>query len=165
MYHPFKKLIEANRQTGTTTALIRAVRETKGYLIVGNEYIKKAKLSDNKDLVGHIFSIHEVETGKLYGLVPGTLFFDTDAIWLLTNTIDRSQIGDGYSPPKIEAINEDGYAAKCDKQINVKLTDEDIQTIKGINADFFENEASSSMLARCILRRGFQFYKKMKESF
>lgn len=58
----------------------------------------------------------------------------------------------------------DGYASKRDQQINVKLTDEDLRDIDNINAHFFEGEASRSMLGRIILRKGIQFYKKLKDN-
>jgi hypothetical protein len=60
----------------------------------------------------------------------------------------------------------DGYARAFDgygnnKQLNIKLTEEDMKEINEINKLFFENEASLSMLGRIILRKGFQAYKKL----
>lgn len=34
--------------------------------------------------------------------------------------------------------------------------------IKEINKDFFENEASNSMLGRILIRKGIQWYKELK---
>lgn len=58
----------------------------------------------------------------------------------------------------------DGYAGNYTKQINVKLTEEDNKEIHDINGDFFEGEASNSMMGRILLRKGIQFYKKLRNS-
>ena len=55
----------------------------------------------------------------------------------------------------------DGYGGEknsFNQQLNIKLTEEDMQKIKEINAKFFENEASSSMLGRILVRKGIAFY-------
>lgn len=62
--------------------------------------------------------------------------------------------------------NTDGYVSgKHTVQLNVKLTKEDEVDVKNINADFFEGEASNSMLGRILLRKGIQFYKKLRMNF
>ncbi len=50
-------------------------------------------------------------------------------------------------------------------QMNVKLTETDVADIKQINDDFFEGEATNSMLGRVLLRKGIFFYKKLREKF
>lgn len=62
---------------------------------------------------------------------------------------------DGYWTPS----NQDGYVKE---QLNVKLTELDMLQIKEINNNFFENEASNSMLGRILIRKGIQWYKELK---
>lgn len=60
----------------------------------------------------------------------------------------------------------DGYQSPTYKQqINIKLADSDVNDMQSINQDFFEGEATNSMLGRILLRKGIQFYKKLKEKF
>lgn len=47
-------------------------------------------------------------------------------------------------------------------QLNVKLTEEDMKSLAEINKEFFEDEASNSMLGRILIRKGISFYKKLK---
>jgi hypothetical protein len=176
----FKRLIEGNRRAGTSTALIKTVKEVGGYLIVGNMNSKHDKLKINPELAPHIFTYYEVEQGKCLGVEPGPIFFDTDCVWQLITKkekmeqkpeiIRESYLSDGYQLDINTALRNielglglDGY--KNSKQINVKLTEDDVGNIDNINRDFFENEASNSMMGRILLRKGIQFYKKLRDSF
>ncbi len=72
--------INRNRQTGTTTALVRCMDTYVGYLIVGSEYEVdriKDKYSHLKD---NVFSIRKVIEGGCRGLTSGRVFFDTTAV-------------------------------------------------------------------------------------
>jgi hypothetical protein len=72
--------INRNRQTGTTTALVRCMDTYVGYLIVGSEYEVdriKDKYSHLKD---NVFSIRKVIEGGCRGLSSGKVFFDTTAV-------------------------------------------------------------------------------------
>ncbi len=76
-----------------------------------------------------------------------------------------------YQKPIIIMDNEfvsDGYHTadynKNNKQLNVKLTAEDKKEIDSINKDFFEGEATDSMMGRVLLRKGIQFYNKLRNS-
>jgi hypothetical protein len=164
----FKRLIEANRQMGTSTALIQTVKNVGGYLIVSNYDNKNRKLKLYPELKGHIFTCQEIERGSCLGAEPGPIFFDTDAIWGL---ITRKEALD--TKPTVIMLSEntdDGYRntddgySKNSEQLNIKLSKEDMQNVKDINAEFFEGEASSSMMGRILLRKGIQFYKKLRDS-
>lgn len=58
-------------------------------------------------------------------------------------------------------IFKDGYGNHV-KQLNIKLTEKDISTIKEINKEFFDNEISDSTLGRILLRRGIKSFNKIK---
>lgn len=86
-----------------------------------------------------------------------------DAMVKLTD-FARSLSDDGYGPLVTDDFS-DGYNTKHTKQLNVKMTEEDSKDIQNINRDFFEGEATNSMLGRVLLRKGIQFYKRLKENF
>lgn len=259
-----KEFMEAHRQTGNTTELLKLVSETKGYLIVADAGCKWSICKNNPDFIyaNLILTLDDIEMGDWKNDKKlRTAFFDNSAIIILMSkpeplayikidnkdykptfkdleawksvfeeaqhdkdfkifthegvTIDRltslqmnSQgdlelntkdpltldsklilaINDGYQP-----ASQDGYVLTWDsnsatwytqelpinkenappsldigskkQQMNVKLTDADVQDIKAINDDFFEGEASNSMLGRILLRKGIFFYKKLREKF
>lgn len=181
-----KNFIEKNRQTGTTTQLIKLIRSNHGYLIVANQGRKELLLKDNPDLVNNIITVHDIKNDKCVGLDAKPIFFDTDAICVIINTCKSapentvsyvevdSSFAKGNRPTfaDIEAWKEVFEDAAKDKdffvithnnrQLNVKLTDDDTADIAAINKKFFEDEASNSMLGRILIRKGIQFYKNFK---
>jgi len=60
---------------------------------------------------------------------------------------------DGYW----SSSHQDGYVKE---QLNVKLSEQDMEQIREINREFFENEASNSMLGRILIRKGIKFYQE-----
>lgn len=48
------------------------------------------------------------------------------------------------------------------KQINVKLTEEDMRHINDINRDFFDKEITTSTLGRILLRKGIKLFRNSK---
>jgi hypothetical protein len=186
--HAFKQFIEGNRQTGSTTALVKAAIEAKGDIVVSNMDIASKLTKTHPEMRGHIYTYMDIQNGAWRGNKERPIFFDTSVIWDLVSAQERAAkrpvvIGlchscgyDGYLPmddaPKFGGRAEiggdaiDGYAAgKHTVQFNVKLTKEDEIDVKNINADFFEGEASNSMLGRILLRKGIQFYKKLRMNF
>jgi len=162
--HYIKEFIEANRQTGTTTALVKAVRETNGYLITGNYEMKWKLLKQYPDIKERILALSDLESYHWKGSPKGPVFFDTEAIPYRQTSTDcykpASKALDGYS------ITTDGYKdgySLNTRQINVKLTEDDVKDVNDINKSFFENEASNSMIGRILLRKGIAFYKKLMD--
>lgn len=120
---------------------------------------------------------------------------DKDAVWKEAFDSDQDfkghpyrdslpNIKDGYDKFRQSTYSIDGYIHQFDgyslnwvpdaiskekeekkSQINIKLTETDVQDIKSINEDFFEGEATNSMLGRILLRKGIFFYKKLREKF
>lgn len=166
-----KNLIEYNRQVGTTTALIAAALESNGTLVVRTEYSKSKIKNLCHPRPIKILTLYEVDAGSAMGLATGPLFFDTDAIWAMAHRDDSK---DGYTSPtdgyvhlhnlvkSLGTPGADGYQQDHSEQFNVKLTKEDTAQIKEINKDFFENEASNSMMGRILIRKGIQFFKNLK---
>lgn len=166
-----KNLIDYNRRAGTTTALITATLVANGTLVV-RSHLAKSKIEN----LCHprpikILTMHEIESGRAMGLKTGPLFFDTDAIFaIVQDTKDGyASTSDGYAQlfNTIKSIDNamkgiDGYQQDHSEQFNVKLTKEDTTQIKEINKDFFENEASNSMMGRILIRKGIQFFKNLK---
>ncbi len=207
-----KSFIESNRQTGSTTALVKAVMETDGILVVGNLGIKSAILKNHRELKdSNVVTCGQINRGLLKGVKrPAAIFFDATAILEIINregmTIDdlhnlKREIALGQidrqpltvvkvsGNPTFEDLNtwrEVFEEASKDKdfkvftheaieveripygkqenkhQLNVKMTEDDAKAMEEINKDFFEGEATNSMLGRIILRKGIAFYKKLK---
>ena len=63
---------------------------------------------------------------------------------------------DGYTTQ----ILEDGYCYT--RQLNIRITNEDLEAIKHINNTLFEGECTNSMLGRMLIRKGIQWYKNLK---
>lgn len=154
------------RRAGTTTALSRLAVEVKGYLIVSSIDMKKSILKNNSDIKeSQVFTLSDVSQGKLLGLPIAPIFFDNDVVarmCLDTEKITsnlKTNYYDGYG-----CLESEQYSSKpvYTSQLNVKLTEEDMRNITEINKDFFEDEASNSMLGRILLRKGIAFYKKIK---
>lgn len=70
-----------------------------------------------------------------------------------------------YDGVKMNWANTEETKESKKSQMNVKLTETDVIDIKQINDDFFEGEATNSMLGRVLLRKGIFFYKKLREKF
>ena len=61
-------------------------------------------------------------------------------------------------------IEKNNKNSKFENQINIKITAEDSKEIEKINDDFFEGEMPDATLGRVLLRKGIQFYKKLKDN-
>jgi hypothetical protein len=55
------------------------------------------------------------------------------------------------------AIQSDGYTHSF--QIGIRITGEDMEKLNKINREFFDNEITSSTLARILMRRGMKTFK------
>lgn len=84
-----------------------------------------------------------------------------DGYWVESGVLlDGYNVTDGYvSNLQYFAV---GPRPIYTNQLNIKLTEEDIKHMAEINKEFFENEASNSMLGRILLRKGIAFYTKLK---
>ncbi len=81
-----KRFIESNRQTGSTTALVKAAIETNGYLIVGNLGCKNAICRNHPKLnKNNVFTCAEIERGANMGRLAGAVFFDATAVLEMQN--------------------------------------------------------------------------------
>lgn len=163
-------LINSSRQQGTTTLLIGAMyANPKALLIVDNLQNEHLIKKQHPTLRDRILTLEDI--GRIKGY-RGPLLFDTTAISALLNEKEEPtkmktvmSFTDGYCKPINEYVLQtvtDGYGAKNEVQLNVKMTKEDENHMKDINQSFFENEASSSMLGRILLRKGIEFFKKLK---
>lgn len=135
-----ERLAETPRHSGyDTPGIERAI----AYLESLNEQISKTM---RLDLEGEINAseISEVRTQIETGISKLRERF---------NKVNKHTEVEGYT---------DGYSSKNTKQMNIKMTEEDAKDIAEINQLFFEGEAPNSMLGRILLRKGIQFYKKMK---
>lgn len=199
--HAFKQYIENNRQTGTTTALVKIAIEVKGDIVVGNMNDKNRLLKQYPELhQEHVYTCAEINNLTWNGHKPSPIFFDTDAIWqLLTNVQRAPPLPWSKSPVVIEnctfanpnekvilSSEADGTATiaggitmkgnviidgsltvndnkdhKNDEQLNIKLTKTDDADIEQIRTDFFEGEASRSMVGRFLIRKGIRWYKNL----
>ena len=54
----------------------------------------------------------------------------------------------------------DGY--HHEKQLNIKLTELDMNDILDIKQEFFDNEITNSTLGRILIRRGIKSFKNLK---
>ena len=211
-----RSFIESNRQAGSTTALVKAVIETNGILVVGSMGCKSAILKNHRELKdSNVVTYHQIERGLLKGIKrPAAIFFDATAILAMLDnqkmTVDDLQkLKKEIALGQIAQESEDGLTlvrvggnptaedlntwrevfeeASKDKdfkiftheaieveripygtkdahkrQLNVKMTEDDAKAMEEINKDFFEGEATNSMLGRIVLRKGMAFYKKLK---
>ncbi len=71
----------ANRQTGSTTALVKIAIETNGYLIVGSKAIANCLIQKHPALnPERVLSIQEIRKGS-WSFDPAPVFIDTTAVW------------------------------------------------------------------------------------
>lgn len=77
----------------------------------------------------------------------------------MNTKVNVNVVMDGYC---LDGYQKDGYASAVTNQLNIRLTDEDMVQIKKINKEFFEDEASNSMIGRILIRKGIQFFKNLK---
>ena len=174
------QFIEQNRQTGTTTALLKLAIETNGYLIVSTHEIRNHlynKMNDNDRLSCRIITLNELKSVSFRGInmKKAPVYFDTDAVLMIKNDVNVinnvcnsiTVTDDGIKIDSDKSITITGNTildkenSQFDKQINVKLTDNDMKEINFINSNFFENEASNSMIGRILLRKGIAYFKNM----
>lgn len=164
-------------------------------LVVGNLSQKHALGKSHRLLSDRILTVSQIKGGGHRGMRGPLLFDTTAIISLIKpekekvvpdnlsitknslsdaleqlvayNKANFPNAADGYvlSTDFKTFTHEDGYVVKNDKQLNVKMTEEDLKDIQNINRDFFEGEATNSMLGRVLLRKGIQFYKRLKEKF
>ncbi len=77
--------INKNRQTGTTTALVRTIDSYGGYLIVGSEYEAGRIVEQYPYLKDKVFSVRQIKGKACRGLPSKRIFFDTTAIYEIMN--------------------------------------------------------------------------------
>lgn len=178
MSNAIYQFIKSNRQSETTSALVNAVKENGGYLIVGTAEQANQIWKEHPELEnGVVFTKQNFLSNNFRGWPPAPLFFDTSFIqelireqifcdgdnpsfWMDVNkTYGYHPVTDGYKTDGYHPIT-DGYGVN-NKQINVKLTEDDVKDVNFINNMFFEGEASNSMIGRILLRKGISFYKKL----
>ena len=178
IYTYLSKFIEQNRQAGTTTALLKLAIETNGYLIVSKHDIRNHlynKMNDNDRLSCRIIPLDELKSVSFrdINMKKAPVYFDTDVVLMIHNNVMNNVCNnitvtdDGIKIDSDKSITITGNTildkenSQFDKQINVKLTDNDMKEINFINNNFFENEASNSMIGRILLRKGIAYFKNM----
>jgi hypothetical protein len=126
--------ISRNRQTGTTTALVRLLDNCIGYLIVGSEHEAdriKDKYSHLKD---NVFSIRKVISGGCCGLASGRVFFDTTAVYEI---LSRQEELIRINKEALEEVEKIG-AAKSEilsrQEELVKITKEALEELENVGA-------------------------------
>lgn len=146
---PIRKFIEANRQTGSTTTLVKTVIQEDGILVVSHSQMKNRLLEKHNDIGlrdHHVYTTFELST--LSGFPTGKkVFVDTDVVFSLTPAPE----GIETSKPKND---------KLEFQLNVRLTGRDLERLKLLNDAKFDGEASDALVARQALRRGMDEIEK-----
>lgn len=171
-----KQFIEANRQTGSTQALIENIIDGGGYLVVANQAARHIILTRHPQLQDQILTIEEIQVGKARGISNSRVFFDTPVLMsyslvenspLVQENIDKFECRNLHHiahPEATEALNEEkGSRDSKEFQINVKLTEKDNSEIQAINKAIFAGEASGSMLGRLLMKKGMEFYSAIRK--
>lgn len=163
-----KAYIDNNRRGGTTTALVRAALANDATIVVASHENKTKILYHLSSYLGYDINQEEAKKLKIItiyqldkeiGKTKGPIFFDTDVISIMATRISNEVNLDGY----YQFSQDANLNKECKEQFNIKLAKDDIEQIDEINADFFEKEASHSMLGRILIRKGIQWYKSLKQ--
>jgi len=80
-YEGLTRFMVANRQTGSTTALVKAAVESDGYLIVGSTAVARNIAKQHPEInKQRILTIQKVRSGK-WEFDPRPVFIDATAVW------------------------------------------------------------------------------------
>lgn len=166
--------IGKRRMTGNTTALANAAIASGAFLVVANYQQRINVIKRFPELNGRVFSLSRLEV-EMRGVKAAPILFDNEVIHQLCSEPKQEEMvenADGSISYLINSfINQEdikNLTGKISKepvkqQLNVKLTETDVQELAEINDSFFEGEATNSMIGRLVLRKGIAAYKKLKE--
>jgi hypothetical protein len=107
--------INKNRQTGTTTALVRTIDSYGGYLIVGSEYEAGRIVEQYPYLKDKVFSVRQIKGEACRGLPSGRLFFDTTAISEIMNHQEELV---KITREALDELSYEGIGGKLDVKFN-----------------------------------------------
>ena len=95
--------IDQNRQTGSTTQLIKNI-ENGGYLVVVNNRYYDRWVGEYPHLKSNIFTLDQVAKGRCRGLPRAKLFFDTNT--MIAYFLQKDDFTNKLSHQKDDLINE-----------------------------------------------------------
>ncbi len=145
----FREFIEHNRQTGSTTIAIESALKHNAYFIVINHMQKQ--LYNKKYPHLKIYTIYELESGRFVGNDKCPIIIDPSVVFQLCSEFD-----DKPEPSKEIITNQ-----PLNNQVNVKLSDDQLNSVKELNNEIFEGTASLSNIVRLLIVKGLKYYKEI----
>lgn len=144
-----RDFIEHNRQTGSTTIAIESALKHGAYYIVTN-YSQK-QLYNKKHPHLKIFTVTELESERFVGYDKCPVIIDPSVIYQLCCGLEYTA-----KHPVDITINQ-----PLNNQVNVKLSDDQLNSVKELNNEIFEGTASLSNIVRLLIVKGLKYYKEI----
>jgi hypothetical protein len=136
-----RDIVDACRQRGSSTELIRAAATCDGTIIVLSQGIKLTleHLMSKLNLRVSIRTIQDAHNNL--NSLKGPIFFDT--------TI-------AYAPYGVARETAEISSKKLTSQVNTRVTDKDTDDLNKLNEELFDGDAKQSMIARIAMRKGIE---------
>jgi hypothetical protein len=171
-----RNFIDNNRQMYNTTICVDAALKHNAYFIVLNLQEKQKLMKFYPKL--KCYTLPDIEFGRIRGLDRAAVIFDPYVVrQLCFNSQDKVE-KDGViidNDGDITITNKNGvsFNTKCNlnltvetnqplnNQVNVKLSDDQLNSVKELNNEIFEGTASLSNMVRLLIVKGLKYYKEM----
>jgi hypothetical protein len=159
-----KKLLSDNRQTGSTTSLIKTTSYfPNGILVVGHSAKKKFIVSNGLLKADQVMTLLELESAYQQNnqFVGKQIFLDNEIIFGLFeekhNTVEVCINNDKHNIPFFESRSSDNNLTK---QINVKLSKIDSEKLRELNNRVYDGHLAEATMARIMLKLGMETLEK-----
>lgn len=109
----------------------------------------------------HIYTLGEIAFGKTLGSNKiSPIIFDPHAVFSLCSSensegIDLNQVN------KFDETFSDTEKSMLKNQVNIKLSDEQLNSVKELNNTLFEGEATLPTVIRLLIKKGLKYFKNI----
>jgi hypothetical protein len=150
--------IDDNRQTGNTMIAIEsALKHDAFYIVKDMQQVYKIR-KEHPDL-HHIYTINEIACGKIRGNKVLPIVFDPDVVRHLCSdyfieNYDKKELPTNSS---VSITNQ----TPLTNQVNIKLSDEQLNSVKKLNNSLFEGEATLPTIIRLLIKKGLKYFQNI----
>jgi hypothetical protein len=151
-----RNFINRNRQMYNTTICVDAALKHDAIFIIGNinEKHKLKKLHPKLKC----YTLGDFEH-NIRGLNKSAIIFDANAVYQLCHQdlVEKSSTVTYNNQITLEI----GENKPLNNQVNVKLSDDQLNSVKELNQEIFEGTASLSNMVRLLIVKGLKYYNEM----